>query len=100
MLILQPIWLKNQLPARDPTWFLDTTMTRIRVNRLNGEVLEVVLTEKEANHLACNRDLKQCLAKADASSWALNFSSQRQHTHKEVVFFLWFLSSKHLGQEL
>ena len=46
------------------------TMTHIRVNRLNGEVLELTLTEKEANRLMCNRDLKQFLGKADSSSWA------------------------------
>ena len=56
-------------------------MTHIRVNRLNGDVLEITLTEKEANRLMCNRDLKQCLAKADASSWALKWFSQHQHTH-------------------
>ena len=38
--------LVEQTPALDPTWFFDTTMTQIRVNRLNGEVLEVILTEK------------------------------------------------------
>ena len=41
----------------------------IRVHRLNGEVLEVSLTIQEANNLTSNRDLKQCLARHDCSSW-------------------------------
>ena len=63
-LTLQPFgWNINKQPNT-------STMTHIRVNRLNGEVLELTLTEKEANRLMCNRDLKQFLAKADSSGWA------------------------------
>ena len=41
--------------------------TYLRVVRLNGELLEVSLTPKEAKQIKRNRDLKRCLAKHEAT---------------------------------
>ena len=44
---------------------MEREQVHIRVQRLNGELLEVPLTVQEDNKLELISDLKQCLAKND-----------------------------------